>query len=710
MTNYITLATQNTLCIFDCRGVQPSLMYWGAPLAGEHSEESLARLHTRQEAPACASDEATISMCPTLGNGYLGKPALEAHRHGKHWSLNFQLTRIEKTSSQSVIFVSEDRHAGVELRQTLSLDNSDLLSAQTEITNTHNEPLCIDHSSAACFALPAYLAEVIAFDGRWANEFQMQTTPLFRGNYSQENRHGRTSHHAFPAAIIQEKNTTESQGRAFGFHLGWSGNHQFHIETLADGRLAVQFGELFLPGEMILQSGQRYQSPTLFGSFSKMGRNRLAQNFHQFVRSKILANQQQEKPRPIHFNTWEAQYFDHDANKLFSLADAAATIGAERFVLDDGWFLGRRHDRSGLGDWHVDTSIYPDGLSPLITHVETLGMEFGLWLEPEMVNPDSELYRKHPDWVLGCHESKTVLARNQLVLNLTRPEVQEYLFDCIDTLLREYSIRYLKWDMNRDLHQPGDHNGHAAVHGQTTALYQLLNRLRQAHPRVEIESCASGGGRADYGILALTDRIWTSDSNDAVDRLNIQKGFSCFFPPEVMGSHVGPHRCHITGRQLDMSTRAGVALFGHMGLEVDLTLESKADLETLSAAINLHKKYRTLIHSGDYFRVDSGEGCDTFGIIDRRKNEALFSHTPLQSKTATLPSVLFFEGLNSDKSYRLSLIWPENFSTTTASIVDEINSIEQPFITSGAALQEHGLQLPLAHPNTVLIFHLLEQD
>ena len=710
MTNYITLSTQNSLCVFDCRAKQPNLLYWGTPFAGEHSEDSLARLHTRQEAPGCADHEAAISLCPTLGNGYLGKPAFEAHRQGTHWSLDLQLSAIEQDSRNQVVFVSDDDNAGIQLRQRLYLDNSDVLCAELEIVNTGADSLCINHCSAVCLALPAYLSEVITFDGRWANEFQTQTTPLFRGNYSQENRHGRTSHHAFPAAIIKTKNTTSSQGKAFGFHLGWSGNHQFHIETLADGRRTVQFGELLLPGEITLQSGSCYKSPTLYGSFSASGLNQLTQNFHQFVRTRLLSERQQNRPRPIHFNTWEAQYFDHNPDKLIALANAAADIGAERFILDDGWFLGRRHDRAGLGDWTVDPEIYPNGLAPLIDHVERLGMEFGLWVEPEMVNPNSDLFRKSPHWVLQCEGSERVMARHQLVLNLTITEVQNYLYERIDSLLSDYPIRYLKWDMNRDLHQPGDHNGQAAVHRQTNGLYRLLARIRHAHPEVDIESCASGGGRADYGILALTDRIWTSDSNDAIDRLSIQKGFSYFFPSEVMGSHVGPLNCHITGRQLDMQTRAGVALFGHMGMEVDLTQESEDDRNTLRAAIKLHKQHRPLIHGGNYLRVDTDHDCDTFGVIAKDKNEALFSHTQLQSKNSTLPGTLFFEGLNPHKHYRITLVWPENFATTTQSIINEISNSERPLICCGAALQEHGLQLPLTHPNTVLVFHLLQQD
>ena len=705
MTNFVRLSNRHSECIFDCRRGQPALLYWGTPLAPQTSPDSLALLHTRQEAPACAEKESPIFLCPTLGSGYLGKPGLELHDNGQQWAPHFDQLRVQQASDTQVEFISESSHTGLRLTHQLSLDKSGVLTTQLRLDNSGSDTFTLNHCAAATFALPAYLTQVVSLEGRWAKEFQLQTTPLFCGSFSRENRHGRTSHHCLPAAMLETSRTSENYGKAFGFHLGWSGNHQLHIETLADGRLAAQLGELFLPGEITLAPGEHYCSPTLFGVFSDRGRNGIRQSFHHFVRQQLLNPDIHSKPRPIHFNTWEAQYFDHQPETLLRLAQAAAEVGAERFVLDDGWFPGRRHDQTGLGDWIVDKEVYPQGLQPIIDRVNELGMEFGLWFEPEMVNPDSELYRQHPDWVLGCDDQPTLLARHQLALNLTLPEVQQYLFEHLDALLSEYNIGYIKWDMNRDLHQPGDHNGRAAVHRQTLALYQLLQRVREAHPLVEIETCASGGGRADFGILAHTDRVWTSDSNDALDRLAIQKGFTCFFPPEVMGSHVGPFDCHITGRKLAMETRAGVALFGHMGMEVNLLEESEKDLATLQSALRLHKQHRALIHSGRYVRLDTDEGLDAFGIVSRDQAQALFSCTPLQTHNSTLPSQLYFDGIDPDSEYQLTLIWPTHLIQGQDSILHQLSN-DEGIVTTGSALQHQGLQLPLVHPHTVLVFEL----
>eukprot|EP00903_Cladosiphon_okamuranus_P002613 g2611.t1 len=330
------------------------------------------------------------------------------------------------------------------------------------------------------------------------------------------------------------------------------------------------------------------------------------------------------KKRPIHYNTWEAVYFDHDHETLFNLANKAAEVGAERFILDDGWFGSRRNDKAGLGDWWPSKDVYPDGLGPLIKHVTDLGMEFGLWFEPEMVNPDSELYREHPDWILHAEGVEQVPFRSQFVLDLTRPEVSDYLFDHMHKLLSEHEISYVKWDMNRDVHHPGS-RGRPAIHQQTRALYALIERLREAHPDLEIESCSSGGARADYGILRRTDRIWTSDSNDALDRQRIQRGASHFFPLEIMGAHVGPETCHITGRRLSMEMRVATALFGHMGMELNLLEEAPANLEVLKAGLALHKQHRDLIHSGDFHRLDTPDHVNAIGVVAKDRSEALFS-------------------------------------------------------------------------------------
>ena len=384
------------------------------------------------------------------------------------------------------------------------------------------------------------------------------------------------------------------------------------------------------------------------------------------------------------------------------LADEAAAVGVERFVLDDGWFKGRKSDRAGLGDWTVDATVFPQGLGPLIEHVNAWGMEFGLWVEPEMVNLDSDLYRAHPDWVLNAAPAPLLLSRNQLVLDLTRTEVQEYLFEQLDNLLSEYAITYLKWDMNRVINQPGNAEGRAVTHYQTLALYQLLARIREAHPQVEIESCSSGGGRADFGILAHTDRIWTSDSNDALDRLSIQKGFSFFFPPEIMGAHVGPRDCHITGRSISMATRAGVALFGDMGIEANLLTMDDAEKAELKAAVALHKKHRHLLHSGKLMRLDTEDYENSFGVTSADKQEAIFSYGLLDGQPNSAPGRLRFPGLDASTLYTVNIIWPQQPSSYSKSILDIINGS----VISGDALTKFGVQLPLMLPATLLVFHL----
>ncbi len=268
------------------------------------------------------------------------------------------------------------------------------------------------------------------------------------------------------------------------------------------------------------------------------------------------------QPRPVHANSWEACYFDHDEERVVALAQACAALGIERFVLDDGWFRGRNDDRAGLGDWTSDPAKYPSGLEPLAGRIVAMGMQLGLWVEPEMVSPDSDLYRAHPDWALALPGRNRPTARSQLVLDMRRAEVRDYLFGALDALLRELPVSYLKWDHNRDLAPAG---GAAQVLGT----YALLARLRSAHPDVEIESCAGGGGRSDAGILPYTHRFWASDNLDAVSRVAIQRGFLAFLPPEVMGSHIGAIPAHATGRCQSLGLRAAVAMPGHFGIELD---------------------------------------------------------------------------------------------------------------------------------------------
>jgi len=700
--SFYTLHSRHCSLVIDCRGNAPAILYWGSRLSEATSPDMLSLLATRQELQACQAQEALIALSPEAAAGFMGSPGVQMHRSGRQWAIYAKTKSVDLVDNQLTI-ISQCHGAEIHLTHCLALhESTDVLTATTEITNSGSSALWLDRCDAPCIPVPMHYNKILGFTGRWANEFQQVSIDRFPGAYVRENRSGRTSHDSFPGIVVHTEDTNESSGSAYGLHLGWSGNHQLRIEEQHTGQAYAQLGELFFPGEMSLEPGEKYCSPTLYGTSTDHGFSAISESFHGYVRASLTDKRVRHKVRPVHFNTWEAVYFDLSYDRLCELADVAAEVGAERFVLDDGWFKNRKSDKAGLGDWFVDNSVFVDGLGPLIDHVKAKNMEFGLWVEPEMVNPDSDLYRAHPDWVLNADPAPLILSRNQLVLDLTRTEVQTYLFERLDTLLTEYSINYLKWDMNRAVYQPNNQGGRAVGHHQTNALYTLLARLRAAHPTVEIESCSSGGGRADFGILAFTDRIWTSDSNDALDRLAIQKGFSLFFPPEIMGAHVGPATCHATGRVLNMDMRVGVAMFGHMGIEANLLDINDEQKQTLKAGLALHKQHRKLLHGGRPVRLNMPHGQSGFGVIAADGGEAIFSYAQLDTLSHSVGARLRFSGLDEDSRYEVKIIWPLKPTSYSTSILEVIDGS----VISGDGLINVGIQLPIMLPASVLIFHL----
>jgi alpha-galactosidase len=506
-----------------------------------------------------------------------------------------------------------------------------------------------------------------------------------------------------PSITLVEAHTTTQSGAALSLHLGWSGNHQIRVEQLADGRRAVQLGELLRPGEMQLAPGAVYKSPSVFLCHSSQGLNPLIQTAHHMIRRQFGGAWPTTSPsRPVQLNTWEALYFNIDETSLIALIDDSAALGIERFVVDDGWFLGRHDDKRALGDWEVDSHKLPNGLLPIVAACHAHGMEFGLWIEPEMVSANSLLFRKHPDWILKHEGVIPNEARHQYVLDLSRVEVSHYLFDKIQTLLSAHDIRYLKWDMNRDIHQAGTSEKHHAIHQQTQALYALLGRIRAAFPNVTIESCASGGGRVDLGILTHVSRFWPSDTNDALDRLRVQRGFLSTFPPELMGSHVGPSPCHITGRQHTMAFRAGVALWGHMGVEADLRQLNAEDRAVLKDAIKLHKRHRTLLHSGNYSNTERSSSEMAWSVVDKDQSQALCALAMLETPSHAFPTRYRLTGLDAAQSYRVALIWPSSLTEQQRRHQDQLAQTE----FSGAWLMSVGLSVPIMWPESLLIYHL----
>lgn len=676
----------------------PTLAYWGPALGAADPLVALAGLADRAIPQGGLDAGEALNWLPEAGQGFTGHPGLIARR-GETELVSQAVVRHVRCDGTTAEVTLGDAAAGIEIDIVLALDAaSGVLTSRTRLVNRGPGPLAVEWLAAGAFASPH--AELMLFDGRWAREFVPVRQTLAAGLAVKENRTGRTSHHAPPFMIVGEPGFGEARGEAFALHLAWSGDHRMFAERLRDGRVQLQAGELLRPGEIVLAEGEAYETPALHLARSAAGLNGLSDRLHPFVRDVVLGGRLKGRPRPVHYNTWEAVYFDHDVERLKHLAELAAEVGIERFVLDDGWFLGRDDDTTSLGDWRADPRKYPHGLGPLIDHVRGLGLEFGLWVEPEMANADSELLRAHPDWALGLAGRRQPLGRGQYVLDLTRPEVAEAIFDQIDTLLAGHPIAYLKWDMNRDLTHAVS-GGRAAVHRQTLALYALVDRLRAAHPGVEIESCASGGGRADYGILARTDRIWTSDCNDPIERQAIQRAFSIFFPPEVMGAHVGPETAHTTGRTTTLKMRAFTAFMGHMGVEADLTALSPGRRAELAEAIALHKAWRGLLHAGRTVRLAHPDpGLCASAVIDGGR--ALVCAAQVETPAWAIPAPLRIAGLDPAARYALRLLNPPRRPPASMKHVPALGRGET-LEASGAMLAHAGAPLPLLRAGEIAI-------
>lgn len=680
-------------------GRLPECVYWSVgPPAGENFAALAA---SRPLAPAMLDRQMEASLCPEPGRGWSGTPGQRGHRaDGSAWTTQFVLEEVD-ASDTSIKVRANDAVAGLRLEQTLAMHRSAVVEARSRLTNEGDTAYRLDWLACPVLPVPDGAREMIGFAGRWCGEFQDQRLPFTRGAHLRENRRGRTGHDGFPALIVPLPGCTEHHGEAYGFHLGWSGNHRLVAEEVSDGRKIVMMGPLLEPGEVTLAPGETFETPPLYAAFSALGLNGLSNGFHWHARTRVLPARS-GKPRPVHFNTWEAVYFDHDVATLDRLADEAAAMGAERFVLDDGWFGRRDDDTTSLGDWRVDERKYPSGLKPLVDHLQTLGLGFGLWIEPEMVNLDSDLARAHPDWVAGVPGYEPVPGRSQHVLDLTNRACFEHILERLDALVAENRIEYLKWDMNRDLVLQGDAKGRPATHRQTLAVYELIDRLRAAHPDIEIETCASGGGRVDYGILARTDRVWLSDSNDARERWRMQRAASYFLPPEIVGSHVGPRVCHTSGRVLPIETRALVAASRWMGCELDLRDKPPEEREVLARVLAWHKTHRDRLHGAigrRHHRLERAANVTAELFIDETDTSFLLFAYQEEANERTSAPPLRLCGLQAG-SYRIERIFPRDLPH----MAHRGSGAEDTVTLSGIVLMRRGVVLPNAFPDTLFVY------
>lgn len=678
------------------------IVYWGCKLA--QSPESSLKSILRAVPNGRLDLDTPLSLSPEQGRGLFSSPGLEGHREGQNWSPVFHLQHIE-TNTNGVFLRLRDTIAQLDLTIEMQLDaNTDVLQIRHTVTNRHATAYTLNRL-AITLPLPAHADELLAFHGRWVHEFQPHRIHLPHGGYQHENRRGRTSHEYFPGLMQGAKGFSEQQGEVWGFHFGWSGNHRIRSDVKTDGRRFMQAEPLLYAGEIILQQDESFSTPWLYATYSETGLNGMSHSFQQFIRQQILSFPE-VKARPVHLNTWEGIYFDHDPHYIMQMATEAAALGVERFIIDDGWFKGRHNDLAALGDWYLDQDKYPDGLEPVVEHVKQLGMEFGIWVEPEMVNPDSDLYRAHPDWLLAVDGYQQPTGRFQYVLDLQNPAVFEYLLERMDSLLSTYDISYVKWDMNREVVQPG-HLGQAAQHKQVIEVYRLFDLLGERHPTVEFESCASGGGRIDFEVLKRTHRFWTSDNNDALERQQIQRGMSYFFPPEVMGAHIGGSTCHCTRRKHSISFRGLTALFGHMGVELDPVKESTEEKEGFTKYIALHKQLRPLLHHGRTYRIDHHDtSLNIVGVVSENQQEAIYICSQLAMPTCSLSGNVRFDGLLPDAQYKISIL-DQPASLKSGGLMKQLPPwMASETIVYGEWLMKAGLAMPVLDPESALLLKL----
>ncbi|GAA1630426.1 alpha-galactosidase [Nonomuraea maheshkhaliensis] len=688
MSPVILSAAGAALVLDDSGSGLPRVRHFGAALGPFDAPVPVAVMAPAFAAPA-------PPLLPAQGDGWYGRPGLSGVRDGDHWPVRWSVERLEASaepgSGGTVTVTAADARAGLSLMSELIMDEGGLVRMRHAVTNTAPSPYRVQGLVCA-LPVPARAGELLDFTGRWGLEKVPQRREFGYGVWSRENRRGRTGHDGTGLLVAGTGGFGFRSGEVWAVHAGWSGGHVHYAERLPEGVALLAAGELLEPGEVVLAEGETYRTPWVYFGWSGTGLDDVSARVHDHLRSRPLP------VRPVTLNNWEATYFDHGLDRLLELADRAAAAGVERFVLDDGWFRHRRHDRAGLGDWYVDEDVWPDGLHPLADRVRKLGMQFGLWFEPEMVNPDSDLAREHPDWILGRPGRTPPPHRNQQVLDLARPEAYAYLLERMDALVGEYALDYIKWDHNRDIAEPV-HDGAPGVHAQTLAAYRLLDELRARHPGLEIESCSSGGARIDLGVLARTDRVWTSDSNDALDRQAIQRWTGLLVPPERLGCHVGAPGDHVTGRSLPLAFRAATALFGHMGVEWDLTSASEAELEELATWIALHKRLRPLLHAGRVVRADHPDPSALLhGVV--LPERAVYAYVQQVSRLDMAPAPLRLPGLDPAATYEVRVAGP----APERAVLPEWAAA--PVRVPGAVLAELGLPAPALRPASVLIVEL----
>lgn len=660
-------------------------LYWGAPLwraedippaktAGDISSFDPHQMIENEEFPG-------------WGGPRYYEPALKVSRADGNRDLVLHYVRQQIEGEQLSITLKDIRDE-IEVTLRYRAYEPGVISRSAVIRNRTKSPLTINSAQSATWYMPRGDGYQLSYlSGRWAAETQLNHEPIHEGMKVLESRLGHTGHNLNPWFAIDEGDATEEHGRVWFGALAWSGNWRISVEQTPYQQLRVTGGLNTFDFSYLLPPGESLETPAFFGGFSANGFGEASRLLHDVERADIEPHGAKARVRPVLYNSWEATEFNVSEAGQKALAEKAAKLGVELFVIDDGWFGKRNTDHAGLGDWVVNPAKFPNGLGSLISYVNSLGMDFGLWVEPEMVNPDSDLYRAHPDWVMNFPGRPRSELRNQLVLNFARNDVRDYIFGVLDKLATDYKIRYFKWDMNRVFAEPGwpemspDEQQKLWVK-YVWNLYDVMHRLREKHPDLEIESCSGGGGRIDLGVLRYVDEFWTSDNTEAFDRLRIQEGYSEAYAAKFMSAWVTdvPNQ---NGRSTSLSYRFLVAMQGALGIGANLNKWTEADSELAKQMVQLDKRIRNTVQSGSLYRLLSPRTSDTMAnqyVSQDGKEVVLFAFRHSQ-EYGTLPPLIRLHGLDRRSIYKLE------------TIDAKLQTKEREL--SGAYLMENGLQLEL---------------
>ena len=558
---------------------------------------------------------------------------------------------------------------------------ADVITRRTVLHNEENSAVIIRRLMSMQIDLPQREYEMITLDGDWISEAHIHTRPVQPGCIVNESTTGASSNRHNPGVLLAEQGAGEDSGLVYGFNLLYSGSHYTAVERSPRDFVRVVSGIQPQGFCWRLPAGEMFRTPEEAMTVSAEGRNGVSGNFHRFIRENILRGEWKKQPRPVLLNNWEAHFFDFNEAKLLALAKQAKAVGAELFVLDDGWFGERNSDTAGLGDYTVNRKKLPQGMNGLAEKITAMGLRFGLWFEPEAVNPDSDLYRAHPDWAIQVPGRELTLCREQYVLDYSRQDVREYVYGMLRDILTSADISYVKWDMNRQLTEVGSRmlpadRQRELWHRYVLGVYEMMERLVTEFPDLLLENCSGGGARFDPGMLYYSPQIWASDDTDAMERLKIQYGTSLCYPVSAMGAHVSDCPNHTVGRTTPFQTRGHVAMAGTFGYELDITKISPEDRGQIPGQIADYKRYSHIMRNGDQYRIGDPfgtAGYDAWIFVAKDKGEALFTYVQTLSRPNVRSRRIRLKGLNPESWYRCS----ENGKTY-----------------SGAYLMQAGLRMP----------------